>query len=556
MVTPPMPSEPPKPTTDHPESVWVPGARSFDPVNDVVVLALLVVMMWCFGSYAFSVRRALYPMGQSLLEFVFLCFLVGVVGISKIRSIHGNDAVSMPYIIGLAFAVFVFVARFTLGIGGITGSGTGMMAFLTNLAVFAVVWAGVNWICRDCTVDPETEETASASMFDLVPEDRRRPGRSVVVFSLLAAMVFGLGQLVLARANRQAYEAGYLSAAAYTGSALLVLALTNLSGLRLYLAGRLLKPPSGMTGSWVALSVLVVALSLGVAWIVPRFGGYAGESIFAEASGAGSGSAASRFGATSGIGQTDAPWTARLDQGPGTAPGQDPGAMGSASDSGMPGRWGAGDAGMDVSGGSDPGAGIGWEYGAEPHPAEQQGEGSGNGSQMDQSHGFAQAPGLPESSLIDLIGKILLVLLGLVALYFLVRFLRGLLAMRRERRPLRWPAIVWPWQHEPPEPNPFANPRVFDGLDGREKVLYCYGAFMAVARRCGCPRDESLTPLEFARNLPGPLQAIDREARELSTLYVTAEYAQPTDMRDYESRIREIWSRLRALYETLDAAPG
>ena len=77
-----------------------------------------------------------------------------------------------------------------------------------------------------------------------------------------------------------------------------------------------------------------------------------------------------------------------------------------------------------------------------------------------------------------------------------------------------------------------------------------------MARRCGCPRDESLTPLEFARNLPGPLQAIDREARELSTLYVTAEYAQPTDMRDYESRIREIWSRLRALYETLDAAPG
>ena len=142
MVTPPVPNEPPKPTTDHPESVWVPGARSFDPVNDVVVLALLVVMMWCFGSYAFSVRRALYPMGQSLLEFVFLCFLVGVVGISKIRSIHGNDAVSMPYIIGLAFAVFVFVARFTIGIGGITGSGTGMMAFLTNLAVFAVVIFG------------------------------------------------------------------------------------------------------------------------------------------------------------------------------------------------------------------------------------------------------------------------------------------------------------------------------------------------------------------------------------------------------------------------------
>ncbi len=395
MVTPPVPSEPPKPTTDHPESVWVPGARSFDPVNDVVVLALLVVMMWCFGSYAFSVRRALYPMGQSLLEFVFLCFLVGVVGISKIRSIHGNDAVSMPYIIGLAFAVFVFVARFTLGIGGITGSGTGMMAFLTNLAVFAVVWAGVNWICRDCTVDPETEETASASMFDLVPEDRRRPGRSVVVFSLLAAMVFGLGQLVLARANRQAYEAGYLSAAAYTGSALLVLALTNLSGLRLYLAGRLLKPPSGMTGS-LGSPIGPRGGSLpGSRLDRSRFGGHAGESIFAEASGAGSGSAASRFGATSGIGQTDAPWTARPRPGPWHRAGSGPWRHGK--------RLGLGDAGplgrRRCRHGRQRGlrSWRGHRLGesAEPHPAEQQGEGSGNGARWTSPMASRRLPGSP-----------------------------------------------------------------------------------------------------------------------------------------------------------------
>ncbi|MBD3175504.1 MAG: hypothetical protein GF320_09995, partial [Armatimonadia bacterium] len=294
----PGPDGPPQPDpAKAPDSVWVPGTRSFDPVNDAVVPALLVAMMWSFGSYALSVRMALFPTGQSLLQFVFFCFLVGVVGIAKIRSIKGNDAVSMPYVIGLAFAITVFVARFTLGVGGIAGSYGGALAFLSNLAIFAVVWAGVNWISRDCTVDPETEETASASMFDPVSDDRRRPGRSVVVFSLLAAMVFGLGQLILARANRSAYESGYVAAAAYAGSALLVLALTNLSGLRLYLSGRLLRTPSGMVGAWAALSLLLVAIALGTAWLIPRSGGHAGESILARGPQSDSGSSASRYGA-------------------------------------------------------------------------------------------------------------------------------------------------------------------------------------------------------------------------------------------------------------------
>lgn len=537
------------------DTLWVPGTRAFDPVNDALVPGLLVVMMWCFGSYVFSVRGVLFPIGQSILQFVFFCFLVGVVGIAKIRSIRGNDAISMPYIIGLAFAITVFVARFTRGVGGIAGSLTGALAFLSNLAIFAIVWAGVNWISRDCTVDPETEETASASMFDRVPEGRRRPGRSVAVFSLLAAAVFGLGQLVLARANRGAYLAGYLSASAYAASALLVLALTNLSGLRLYLTGRGLRAPSGMVGAWIGLSVLVIAVSLGAAWLIPRSGGYAGESVFARGDSHDAGGGGSRYGAASGIGHRADARTLHPDQRGGRTPGQGTGPGGDATTEGQAGRSGQGSSGTPTPGGSTDGQGPGDGTSGESQqdPSSTQDSREPRQGQRGEAQGALGLPMLDPH--MQVIAWILLALLALIALFYLIRFLIRVLARLRGRATFQWPELHWPWHRgRLTARNPFADTRALDRLAPREQVLYCYGALMTLADRYGCPRAPSLTPLEFARDLPGPLSSLQTEVRDLSNLYVRAEYAPASDMAEYAPRVREIWDHLCAYEEAMRAA--
>jgi hypothetical protein len=61
-----------------------------------------------------------------------------------------------------------------------------------------------------------------------------------------------------------------------------------------------------------------------------------------------------------------------------------------------------------------------------------------------------------------------------------------------------------------------------------------------------------LTPLEYARNLPGPLRPLGQEAKELSSLYVRAEYGPESDLAECQGRVREIWDRMHTHYQSLE----
>ena len=558
-------------------SLITPGARSFDAVNDLIVPFLLVVMMWTFGNYALSVREALFPSANELLRFVFFFFLVGVVGIAKIRSVKGNDAVSLPYIAGLAFAITVFIARFTVDMGGIAGPMSLPIAFLANLLTFAAVWGGVNWIARDCSVDPATEESAAASMFDPVPHDKRRPGRSVVVFSLLAALVFGLGQVILARANREAYANGFAAALGYAASALTLLALTNLSGLRLYLASRLLRTPSGMVAYWATFSLAIVAISLGIAWIAPKSGGYAGESIFARSSlpTDASGPATSR-GIVSGTRTRDnaSAFRASDDRTGSTAGGTGGPGGNAARNLGSEGARGAGGRNPVEGGGYTEGAGqvgerqgdpIGTDQGGEqrfgdsrfgdqgnPSDRSDQGSGARRRQGAERTQGSAgdpsAAPPMPDIGSIDQVLEFLvlaaIIAICLVLLYMLVRWV--VRAIRSGRVRVRLPSFRFPWSGRRPAElvNPFSNRALLSSLSSRELVLRTYSGFMALAGICGCARKPHVTAGEFLQGLPLPLLALRDEAKELSGLYVLAEYGPAVDLDESVPRLREIWDRM------------
>ncbi len=613
-----------------------PGIRSASVANDVLIPILLILAMWFFGFYVLSVREALYSYGGQVLQFVYFFFVIATVLIAKMRSIKGNAGLSMPYVVALAVVVWLFVTKFTLTAGGIAGSLSFPLALLTNYALFGGAWYAINWISRDCTVDPDTEETATGSMFDPVPRDRRRPGRSVAVSSLVAAVVFGAGQLALSRGAREAYHLGYLCAGGFAATALMLLALTNLSGLSLYLSSRKLRMPAAMSVYWLGASAMLVAAAVALSWIAPRPGGHAGESIVARDFGRDGGRSALPEGPASGTSEAEAPPSGRTDpggqpgrarpsdqgegasvEGPENGPQPTPGESGTRTIEGGGAEPGEGEPGPGDEANEEP-SDAGERPGGDAEKPDASGE-SGTSGEESSRHGQGEesagseprgAPepreesGAPESAaesgterrreessptessardaegpesqaaagesgasdargpaeppppqaappdlavLADLarpLAIILGVLAGLAVLAFLVRaFLKGV----RPRLALPRLPRLFRRDGRPPEfRNPFADADGLHDLSPRDVVLHTYGAFMSLARICGCPRPPQKTASEFLSDLPSNLAGLRDEARELSRMYLQAEYATDHDFTDDLPRLGEIWGRLEA----------
>ncbi|HQK94763.1 MAG TPA: hypothetical protein PLD23_14735, partial [Armatimonadota bacterium] len=257
------------------------GRQEYDLINDGLVPLCVVGMLWAFSRFALDVRSVVVAGDAVVVRFVLFWFLVGVVGIAKIEALRGGSALALPYKLGLATATGFFILRYSVTdvLLGDAGGGLGASVLL-NSAVFAAVWWGATRITRDCTVFAGTEEQYSQGLLDeamaraepgdgLLPR-RARPGKSVFVFSAVALPVFGLGQLVLARGDLGLYRSSYYSVGAYVFFALLLLALTNLSGLKLYLAGKGLRAPRKLVSMWAASALVLTVLVMCLAVLMPR----------------------------------------------------------------------------------------------------------------------------------------------------------------------------------------------------------------------------------------------------------------------------------------------
>jgi hypothetical protein len=546
-----------------PASRWAPPApesaeqSGSDVVNDAMIPTLLVLAMWLFGGYVLSVREALYAGGNDLLQYVYFFFVIATVLIAKIRSVKGDEAKGGAYMIALAGAMLLFILRFSSEAGGVFGSLGGMVALAMNCFAFALAGVGIDWISRDCTVDPASEETATGSWFDPVPRDKRRPGRAVVVFSLLAACVFGAGQFALARSYSEVYQRGFLFAAGYAVCAMLLLALTNLSGIRLYFASRAVRTPMTMIPYWVAASVFLATLALGLAWILPRTGGHAGQSIFASVpNGPANGphSTKFRYAPASGLNTPEGEVRGRRSGEQGNqGEGQSPGGSGTNSMEGKGDKTAPSDSGAKTTPGSgqEEGAGeqkLGRGESGKEQPGEDGKQGDSTQTRPDQRPPDQLREDLAPPTNLGWLGRILMwLLIAIVAallLYQLARFVAKLFGMR-----LKLPAIVLPRfggrRSRPRElQNPFASKRALERMSPREVVLHTYGAFMALANACGAPRAPQATASEFLRGLPTALAGLRQEAEELSELYLRAEYSPEGDFAPSLPRLKEIWGRM------------
>jgi len=553
--------------------------RAYDLVNDILVPLCVLGALWSFTRFVLDARSALGVYDSALLRFVFFWFLVGVIGIVKIRHLYGSQAVAIPYIIGLALAVAVFLLRYSSSGGALVAArGLSPFAAVVNAAVFLLVWWGAAAMTRDCSVDEQTESEASGrGLLALGRHGARRvrPGRSVLYFSLVALLVFGLCQALLAHADSAARKSGFLSVALYLCFALLLLALTNLSGLRLYLRARGARVPKRVFGMWVLASGCTVAAILGAALVIPRTDARGEEGLLAQGLRV-SWKLRERIerAPQSGLNAPERPRPGEGQQ-PGRGTRGDEGEKAPrASATGTPLPEAEKSGPPLLSRGTERGAGEGREarhlreegtpQGLEQAPERARGEKLPRKAQRGTEPTAAPGEPPPLERLARLAALLLLVFATLALLWAAWRqrktiaaglriFLRALAALALA--PLAWLRQVLcrlSPRHlaAPARPrlkplqNPFADDAVLERLSPREVVLHTYGALLALAERLGCPRKPSETALEFARRLPPPLAPLRREAEELSELYVLAEYSSSASLAEHMERLREIWARL------------
>ncbi len=257
---------------------------------DFVVMALApALIMTLVGSLSFLLISVFYN-GPHLvrLNWVMFWFVVGIVLIARISiEIDGERAA----VYGLALAGAVALVSMKL-------VGSPMLVWF----LLALVWWCAHQLTLDCTLIDDSEDASGEGLMQIVGLDRppaelqrpaspgprsgfwrrlflgRRPGEPhapglwVVYFSLAALPLFGISQMFIPASDERGRAFAFWCMCVYVASALGLLAVTSLLGLRRYLRQRGLAMPVQMTGVWLTAAAVVVSALLVVGSLLPRPG--------------------------------------------------------------------------------------------------------------------------------------------------------------------------------------------------------------------------------------------------------------------------------------------
>jgi hypothetical protein len=590
------------------------GSKPFDLLTDALIPLCILGMVGSFAYFLVEVRSALTRMGDEVLRWVFFWFLLGVVCISRIRTKYGSDAIAAPYIVGLAFAMAVFLLRFTGSAGSLTGSGISVLnSLLFNFALVGVAWWAINKLTDECTAEEGVaDETGSGLLGRLFKSSAanengqptrgrvRHPGRLVMLFGLGALVVFGLTQRHIAN-DAEAMRRGFYWMAGYAFCSLAVLALTSLSGLRIYVKKRGVTLSRGVAPLWISISALIIACILLVASLIPRTstdikdlskmliarGTPTTQEIQTDSSlegvrqPKGQPTKLKRLGEGEGHVGEDNPQPSRTGESPQQTP------QGS-SGAGKPSEGASGTKGSTAKGAGtagQAGAGQGGQ-GKSQNQSKSARSGGGGASEQSQNQNSQQqnqsqdksSSNKPSFSLKSGFPwwLLLLLLLLLIILYLLwknrdkikrqLTKLRNVPAMVREwwaamaaRMAALWARLLAllhlpSWSKRVAAApvkrkkftNPFANKRLLEELSPKEVVEYAYTGLLDYAEYIRCPRKEHQTPYEYARLLPQPLEHLKEEVVSLTQLYVQASYTPQEITREHLRDVERVWDKLNA----------
>ncbi len=587
-------------------------------VEIAVTVFVPVFIMLLVGSLVYfllDIRSLFFEASSGRLKFVIFNYIIGCVLINRVAALYGEGGGAGMYALLLGGVMLLFMWTFSGQHGALAvevplfGSAS---PFITNVIIVAVIWWTSNKLTKECCIDKPDEVAAGQGLVTTVrgdeegrgglldrfkarwpqkkkkgkEEDRERlpkkhPGISVVYYSIAALILFGIGQQVVPSDQTEIQTRVFLCMFVFVLSALALLLLTSLSGLRHYFAEKKVEIPPGVGFYWVAVGAVVILAVAIFADFLPRPPStipMLRERIIAPEAIEG------RFTISrspiSGDRLSDRPRPGRPEQTPeSAAPGQEDQSQGTVrgqqlDEEGRPVHDDQSQEEAGDSAGDSPGQGQGTQ--GQSGQGDQQRDGS-SGRQQQTPQQLAEAGGLVKKGIL----LVLLVAGAIIALVVLGALLRafggislpglGFLsfipkAAQRLRdligrlfRPSAEP------KKKPKRPrkrgkrgrvgpkrvadasvdfrNPFLHPALQD-MAPNELVDYSYEALMAFARDLGCPRYVHQTPLEFSTDLPEPLLGLWEESNYISHLYTHSQYSDQFSAESQLTSLKEFWSRL------------
>ncbi|MFA6242995.1 MAG: hypothetical protein WC655_18790, partial [Candidatus Hydrogenedentales bacterium] len=292
-------------------------ARSItDLLLDCMTPIMIVVMVYSVIFFLLDVRFIFTEVHDANLRWVAFCFVVGVVALNRLIARDGKDE-SLMYVggLGMAIGLYTVVTTTSYGVGSVARGFMNSVgaALVFNLTIVAFVWWLANRLTHECCVDenrtagdigiltgtarrlrtamePKSKTPKIQTTMDAVdpsewkkpqrkappkPADaterlsKRHPGISIFYFSIPVFIIFALGQRVVQHGGEFMILAGHFYIGAYALSALSLLMLSSLAGLRDYFRSRRVHLPSGIGPFWIGLGSVMILMVLFAAIALP-----------------------------------------------------------------------------------------------------------------------------------------------------------------------------------------------------------------------------------------------------------------------------------------------
>lgn len=531
------------------EVKFTPPRTWTDTLIDMLTPTLILVLVYAVIFFLLDVRYVYTAVHDQNLRFVAFAFVLGVVALNRMMARDGSGE-SIIYMIGLAGAIGLYTLSTTGGydVGSLARNFMNSNAYLAtafNMGVVVFIWWLVNRLTHECCVDenrvagevgiltgtarrlqgalkkdPEAEKKhkvfarkqketqiyrfemeAYDPVTDFEPvrekkpavarrstSDRlrgRHPGMAIFYFSVPVMAIFAVGLRVVQHGGERFVWAGKLYMGVYTVCALFLLLLTSLAGLREYFRARKVAMPGAIGFFWVGLGLVMIFGVLTAATQLPMPG---------------------------------LPPLAHVDE--------------------------------HVV---DP-----WDRGM---------------------HAFSLIDTIPspeslekQQRVVQVIGRGVLALFGFLVVFALLKAL-GVWAARIARERDRYPRFVVRFfdrveriiskltrlpevsqrqkrvriQRDIATCGAFRNslgePTLRETMRPNDHVAYAYQALCALAYDLGVPKRPGQTAYEFARAFPKEMEALRKEAVDLTYLYVHAEYAPGEMSPKVEDQLRRFWIR-------------
>ncbi len=309
-----VPAKPPRTLTD-----WI---------LDALTPVMIFIMVYAVIFFLLDVRYVYTEVNDTGLRFVAFCFVMGVVALNRLIARDGSEE-SMLYMAALAFAIgmYTFTTTGAYDMGSVTRNFMNSNPYLAttfNMAIVIFLWWLVNRLTHECCVDenrsagdegiltgtarrlrnamqhapeaapkpkprkadelgfilepydpldgytPKTkaEPKSKAALKDRLP--KRHPGISILYFSVPVMFIFAAGLRIVQHGGEQMVMAGAFYMGVYIVSALTLLLLTSLGGLREFFRARGVAMPRGIGAFWICLGMVMIAVVLVAAAQLPK----------------------------------------------------------------------------------------------------------------------------------------------------------------------------------------------------------------------------------------------------------------------------------------------